>query len=199
MKTITVSTDVYKFDELSDEAKQVAIQGYREGSQDFDFAAEHILDDFKEIGKIIGIDIDNIYFSGFYSQGDGACFEGDYRYKKNSVKDITTFAPLDKELQAIAFNLYALQRKNFFQLCAFVKHRGHYYHEMCTEITVGTLNDDRYISGDTGDELKDILRDYMRYMYKRLEEANDYVNTDAAIIESIQINEYDFTEDGSMF
>jgi hypothetical protein len=33
-------------------------------------------DCFKQDMAEVGIEVDNIYFSGFWSQGDGACFEG---------------------------------------------------------------------------------------------------------------------------
>jgi hypothetical protein len=75
-----------------------------------------------------------IYFSGFSSQGDGACFEGTYRYKKGSVKAIKAHAPQDKELHRIAKGLQEAQRPTRYSITANIKHRGRYYHPGCMEI-----------------------------------------------------------------
>jgi hypothetical protein len=75
-KKRVTETTVYQFDELSDEAKEKAREWYRQGNVTTRFWSECTIDDAKEIGKLLGMDIDNIYFSGFWSQGDGACFEG---------------------------------------------------------------------------------------------------------------------------
>jgi hypothetical protein len=198
MKTITVNTDVYQFAELSEDAKQKAIEWYREGNYDFDSNREFIIEDAKECGKLIGIDIDNIYFSGFYSQGDGACFEGSYQYNKGALKLIKEFAPLDTDLHDITQRLQSLQTKNFFGLLAYVKHSGRYNHEMCTRINV-EHNLNRYVSDNDEQELTDILRDFMRWIYSRLDAANDYCNLDSTIIENIESNEYEFTIEGERY
>lgn len=198
MKTIEVK--LFKFSELSEEAKQTAIENWRnnQNNDDFQFAAESIIDDAKEIGKLLGIDISNIYYSGFYSQGDGACFEGHYRYNTGSIKKLKEYAPENKELHRIADELQALQKKHFYQLMADVRHRGHYYHEMCTDISV-YRNDYKEVSSDTEDAVKELLRDYMRWIYSTLDKENDYVNSDEAISETLEVNGYDFTETGELY
>ena len=37
---------------------------------------EYIENEFIESMELVGIDVSKIYFSGFWSQGDGACFDG---------------------------------------------------------------------------------------------------------------------------
>ena len=59
-----------------------------------------------------------IWFSGFWSQGDGACFEGRYAYAPRASLRIRDYAPRDTELHRIADALQALQRLNFYQLTA---------------------------------------------------------------------------------
>jgi len=39
-------------------------------------------------------------------------------------------------LHAVADTLRALQRRNFYQLCADVRHAGRYYHEYTMSVTV---------------------------------------------------------------
>lgn len=79
MKTVTVET--FEFNELTDEAKEVARAWWREGALDYDWY-DFIFEDATTVGKCMGIDVENILFTGFNSQGDGACFEGHYSYEK---------------------------------------------------------------------------------------------------------------------
>lgn len=191
----TVETTLYKFDELSDEAKEKAREWYRAGGYDYDWWS---FDDYIDCAKFIGIGIDNIYFSGFSSQGDGACFEGRYEYKKGGAKALKAHAPNDKELARIADGLQELQRKNFYRLSASVRHRGHYNHEMCTVIDVENTNSTyRDCNSGTEEALKDLLRDYMRWIYRQLEEEWEYLNADEQVDDNIRANEYEFEEDGA--
>lgn len=96
-----IETKGYTFNELSEEAKEKAREWYRK-VEDFSFYAETVIDDAKTIAKLMGININNVYYSGFWSQGHGACFEGTYTYKAGSVKALKDYAPLDTELHAIA-------------------------------------------------------------------------------------------------
>lgn len=89
----TIETTIYQFDELSDDAKQRARAWYREASADDSFWSEHVIDDAATACERMGFNVRQrpvklmgggtrlepaIYFSGFWSQGDGACFEGSW-------------------------------------------------------------------------------------------------------------------------
>lgn len=191
-----ITTTVYKFSELSDEAKEKAIANLSSINVDYDSWSEGVIEDATTIGKIIGIDIDKIYFSGFSSQGDGACFSGSYSYEKNSVKAIKEHAPCDMELHRIATDLQRLQSKAFYRLYANVKHTGHYYHELCTSIDVN--NDYQELTANHESDLSELLRDFMKWIYGQLHKEYDYNTSDAAIIETIEANEYEFTENGKL-
>jgi hypothetical protein len=78
----------------------------------------------------------HIFFRGFWSQGDGACFEGRYAYARRASAAIRRHAPLDVELHRIVDRLQAVQRRNFYQLSAEARHRGHDCHVGCMAITV---------------------------------------------------------------
>lgn len=95
----TITT--YSFDELSDAAKEKAREWFRSGD-DFSYYAKAVIEDAKEIGKIMGIEIEEVYYSGFSSQGDGASFKGHWAYEKGSVKAIKSHATTDTELHRIA-------------------------------------------------------------------------------------------------
>ena len=104
MKTRTIK--IYSFNELDERTQQSAIDNLRDLNTHFEWWG-FTFDDTKEIATILGIDIDNIYFSGFSSQGDGAQFTGSYAYSKGASKRIRQHAPEDIELHQIADNLQA--------------------------------------------------------------------------------------------
>lgn len=196
MKTKTIQ--LYTIDELCNEAREKALNKLRENWFDYDWH-EGILDEAKTIGALMGIDIDKIYFSGFWSQGDGACFECNYQYKKGALKAIKDYAPLDAELHSIAKNLQDIQKRYFYYLSASTEQRGHYYHEYCTCITVRN-NAPWLYSSDVPEEveesIKDYLRDFMRWIYSQLGIEFDYLNSDEVMIENCRSNEYFFDESG---
>ena len=190
---------VYTFNELSESAKEKAREWFRSCD---DFESDYILEDANNCAAILGIDIStrnqkpNIYFSGFSSQGDGACFEGEYNYKKGSAKAIRAHAPKDTDLHAIADGLQAVQRENFYSLSANVRHTGHYYHAHSTTIGVERFGEDA--SSEIENTVSELLCDFMDWIYARLECGYDYQNSDDTIDENIRANEYEFDEDGSI-
>jgi len=193
-------TKVYLFRELSENAQQKALEKLWEINVDSEFWYECIIEDAKEVGKLMGIDINNIYFSGFWNQGDGACFEGNYEYRKNSAKLVQNYAPKDTELHRIAKELQRIQKRCFYQLYAIVKHRGHYSHKYCTEFTV-QWNYDYYkkLPENVEDDLVETLRDFMDWIYDQLRKNYEYFTSKKSIIETIEANEYEFTEDGKLY
>lgn len=139
-----------------------------------------------------------IWFSGFSSQGDGACFEGRYGYTKGAAQAVRQHAPIDTELHQIADELRAIQRRHFYRLTAHVKHHGHYYHEHCTDIDVCNNVTGDETDAATAGVIKTLFHDFMRWIYKQLEAEHDYLLSDEAVDESIVCNEYEFTEEGKL-
>ena len=208
MKTRTIN--IYHFDELSDEAKQTAINSNRSWSvQDFEWW-DSSYESFADAADLFGLDIrqtrkplvggghrydPTIFFSGFSNQGDGACFEGDYSYKKGALKATKQAFPGDSELLCIVQGLQTLQQRNFYQLTATTKHRGRYNHSGCMDITVNRA-DGKAVSDDDEETLKQLMRDFADWIYSSLEKEYDYLTSDEAIAESLRANEIEFTEDG---
>ena len=193
----TEALHIYTYEELSDEAKAKARDWYRKN--DDNEYSEFVIDDAKEVAALMGWEIDKVYYSGFWSQGDGACFEGIMRYNKGCAKLVKAYTN-DAELNRIAKAWQDLQRRNFYALRASVKHRGHYQHEMCTEFDCG---DTRHNYGwlqnpEAEDDTKEIARDFMRWIYKRLESEYEYSVSDEVVAENIIANGYEFTEDGEI-
>jgi len=210
----TIETLVYSFDELSEDAKQKAIEWYRTASMRASFFAECIFEDAADIADLFGLDIrqtrktlkdgstrydPTIYYSGFWSQGDGACFEGQYKYKKGALKAVRAYAPNNPELHRIVKELQDIQKRHFYKLGAVCKHRGHYYHSGCMSVSVEHLADNYRDIGNAEDDITQALRDFAGWLYRRLEKEWECQNSDECIIENIQANEYQFTEDGKIF
>lgn len=204
----TVKKTVYKFDELSDAAKEVARDWFR--SCDDMHWKEYVYEDADRVAKLLGIEIEQrpyktmggqtryepcIWFSGFSSQGDGACFEGRYSYAKGSVKAIKEYAPEDKELHNIAEGLYEIQRKRRWQVAATVKTRGSGCNSSCTEIDCDGID----YEDDADKDVRQLLRDFMDWIYDRLREENDYQDSDEVIDENILANDYEFEESGDHY
>lgn len=209
-----IERTLFQIGELSDEARERARLWYRQGGFDYEWW-EFVYDDFERICDIIGVELRMrpvrlcgggsrqkpcIWFSGFWSQGDGACFEGDYSYAKGSRGAIRTYAPKDAELHRIADALADIQWRNFFQLTARATHRGRYYHEYCIEVSVERDSPVyQEMTARAEDDVAEALRDLARWLYQSLEQEFDGLNSDEAVDEAIAANEYSFTADGARF
>lgn len=214
MRTEIIEKTIFKYEELSDEAKEKAREWFTSGDDSFDFDAEYIYEDAARMATLMGIDLERtrvtlmggghrykptIYYSGFWSQGDGACYECTYKYAKGAVKAITTeCGGTDKELIRIAQGLQDVQRKHFYKLVASSTHSGHYYHSGCMSVSVSHADDEYRNIGDAEDDITQLLRDFADWIYSRLEDAYEYRMSDEAVEESILANEYEFDEHGSI-
>lgn len=209
-----IETTVYRFVELSDGAKETARSWYREGGLIDDWH-EFIYEDFERVCEILGLRLKTrtvrlhgggvrqrpcTWFSGFWSQGDGACFETYYSYRKEAPRRIREYAPQETMLHQIADALQVIQRRNFYQLHAEASHRGRYYHEYCMSISVErdspTYQD---MTADAEDVVAEVLRDLARWLYRQLESEYEFLMSDAVVDSAITTNEYTFTETGRRF
>ena len=211
MRTETTTRTLYKFSELSPEAQRRALEKQAQYEAE-DFDPEFVYDDAATIADLIGLDLDTryiplmngstrpeptIYYSGFSSQGDGACFEGRYKYKRGALKAVKEYAPEDKELHRMVEALQEIQRKNFYRLTARTKHSGHYYHSGCMSVDV-ERQDEKEMTDDAEETVKECLRDFADWIYKQLENEYDYRTGEESCREAIEANDYEFTEKGDM-
>ncbi len=209
-----ICTTVYQFAELSDAAKDLARSWYRELGPHDDWW-DAVYEDFERICEIFGIRLKTtpvrlmgggtrqkpcIWFSGFCSQGDGACFEGYLSHAKGSAARVRDYAPQDTTLHCIADRLQAIQRRNFYQLSAEASHRGRYTHEYTMSVDV-TRDSPTWQPPTDGTEeiVTEALRDLARWLYRQLQAEYDHLTSDEAIEEGIIVNDYTFTEAGRRF
>lgn len=77
----TIRTKVYQFNELTEQAKQKAIEKNRDINVDYDWYS-YTIDEMKSTLQDKGFEDAAIYFSGFYSQGDVLCFDAKVNVEK---------------------------------------------------------------------------------------------------------------------
>ena len=219
-RTYTEEKTVYAFSELSDKAKQKALDYFREGACTDSWWHDAIFEDCARIFDILGIVSHrverwhncttgksgsrevkpDISFSGFWSQGDGASFEGTWYYRRGMAKAMRAYAPQDSELQEIAEGLQEMQRRTFYKLSArIVRTDSHYCHENTVGFEFEIDGDSwRAISEDVTGGVENYMRRLMRWIYRQLEAEYNYQTSDEAIMETIDANEYEFEASGAL-
>lgn len=194
MKTLTIKT--FNFAELSQEAKEKALENFRninvdDGSGWYDFIFEEIQEGLAKIG-FENIDIS---FSGFWYQGDGASFTCK---SVNLEKFINSTKERKEKYKALAPYI------EDGTLTASIYRTSHLYsHENTCSVLVetqGMLHDDVVKNDDLIAELENEL-ERVRYeaskeIYKTLKKEYNYLISDDAVIETIEANEYDFLPSG---
>lgn len=221
----TTTRQLFNFEELSDKAKAKARDWWRESSF-HDEWWDATYEDAVRCAAILGIEIAErrqpwrnittgkegvsispaIFFSGFWSQGDGACFEGSYAFKADAAKAIRDHAPVDEKLHAIADDLATLPYGEGWG--ARIKTSGRSSFLSDSDVSVefddaalresGATDDLPQAEFTAGEKLiTQAMRAFADWLYRQLEEEYDYQNADEQVDDSIIANEYEFEEDGT--
>lgn len=195
MRTQTETIEIFKLSELTEEAQKKALEKWNEHSE---FDSQFIIDDYREILECIGFSDVKIYYSGFYSQGDGACFTGSYQYAKEWAKALKAHCDY-KDIIVIGGRLHALQSRYFYRLHCDIEHRCRYYHENSVSLSV-LLSNDADISDYDGahGDLLSIVQDISRIIYHALESNYDYQASMEYFVDACEANEYEFLYNGAM-
>ncbi len=209
-----VETTVYELGELSGAARERARAWYRECCLDWDWH-ECIYEDFETVCELLGVtlrtnavrlmgggtrDTPRVFHRGFWSQGDGASFEGVLRYAPGACTAIRTYAPKDTELHAIADALAHIQRRNFYQLIGDIRQRGPYCHEYTMAIDVERDSPTwQGMTDGAAESVVDAMRDLARWLYRQLEREYRYLSSDEVVDETLIANDYTFTAQGQRF
>lgn len=199
---------VFPFPELSDAAKEVARARFRTLSPEPNWC-DHVITDFDHVCRLLGLELGTrsirllgggtrqepkIHFSGFGNQGDGASFEGRYRYRSGAAAAIKSFAPQDDRLHAIAVALQNLQRRHFYSLAATIGARGRECHEYAMTIDVQRFGE--VAPRGAAETLAEALRDLARWFFSQLRAEWEYVTGDEFIDTELIDGGYEFTEAG---
>ena len=186
MQTKVIET--YGIEELEGHAKEKALEWLRDGL-DYEWW-DFVFEDAKKCASILGIEIDNIYFSGFYSQGDGACFNGRFSYAKGWKKALKAYAPIDTELVRIGQRLQAIQKPYFYNLSGTIDCNDRY--KSTKAVFHWSDNTPESIESD----LSQAFTDFASWIYRNLEKEWDYLSSEEQLIETAEANGYAFDSEG---
>lgn len=169
---------VYKFDELATDTQERLIEDYQENNEDFnDWGSYDIIYQLEEDLKQDGFYNAKIYYTGFYSQGDGAMFE-------YSGIDLDKFLNDEKKKE---FDILLKYNDSIRLIC---KKEGIYCHEY--SINKDEELEEYYIIFESEEEQKkaneqfeafiEVLEEWRvkkcKEIYKSLEEENDYFKSE---------------------
>lgn len=187
-------------------AQQALIEKYRYINVEWGNWWDYVEEGFKERMKAEGIEVAEIFFSGFYSQGDGACFNG---------RLINPELYLDRNCAGE----YPMIRRLLRDGGSFVftnTHTGRYYHHHSTtfDYVVDAFRDvlrapselqeeiiaqwDRQLDAELEEFAKHTAehwRGYMQELYGELEDEHDDLTSDTAVWETIEANGLDEPEE----
>ena len=208
----TVEIQAFKFQELTDQAKQEVITRLAPDDGWWDC----VFDGAKEDGEKLCFGIEDISFTGFWSQGDGACWSG--------YVDVVPWLEKHKATDPQAHIVIALIEENWLEQKLPITYGGRHAHSRtmrCGSIhhvfptkdnvldkgmfqgasvlhlfdTLGIPLDNYYL-GDLEMEMFVDARNFADEIYKRLRDEYEYLCSEEVIAELCDANEYLFTADG---
>lgn len=218
MDDIMEDERTYTFDELSDHAKECALDKHRQVNvDDFDWW-DAVYDDAQTIAGMLGFGDIDIAFSGFWSQGDGASFTGEWSPRPYDLDAVKEYAPNDTELHEIAALFVTLstshKRYNRYNIDAKVERIcSHYSHENTVRASMDFRFPDEFDDWnefqqmvftaanpepgqDYEDDLTDAVRRFCRWIYRQLEAEYRGLTSDEVIAEYLSGSHHQFTEEG---
>ena len=149
-----------------------------------------------------GFEADDIYFSGFSSQGDGAMFVGSFTLDYNPDPALIAAYIKDKRIAAL------IKAERVSVSCDF-KHYGHYYHHKSYTnfFTVETYGNHRcddnivnYLeSGEVEKSICDAYESLCKDLYRQLNDEYDYLTSEKYLMETFKENNIEFYADGTIF
>ena len=203
----------YTFGELNESAKNKARDAMRYTEHYLDYEWwDGVYENADQIAKILGLDIEetktragnkgtyneiNISFSGFCSQGDGACFHGRYSFNPKGVEEIKAHCN-DEELYRIATELHAMQitqrllGNEYFS--AKITTSGRYSHSHTMSVEIPDWGCDEVGEPDE-DQFTQFMRDFADWIYSALESENDHLMSDEVV--DMQLEDEKFDVSGS--
>jgi len=201
----TIEMKVYKFDELSDSAKEKARDWWRNSMEVEDYA-EFVLEDANHVAQLFGLEIGthtvklmgggsrqepDIYFD--LGCESGVYFSWWYSYKPGAIAAVKAHAPKDEYLHQVVTDLQAIQKRNFYQLQASgeIRDRGG------NSCDVDRL-DDKEPTADALQEVEDCIYQFSNRILSNLQDEYEYQTSDENVDETIRINEYEFYENGEI-
>lgn len=189
MRTETRTHTFKKFSELTEDNQRKIVEKRRDWDVQDDWW-DFIYTISIGIGKALGVEIQDIEFSGFSCQGDGARFRGTYTPRRDMIEALNLEQPNDVVLLRIAESIAEVQERYDWALGCKIKFAnwGNYAHDGNTEFEFSEIGWD--VEGEQlwaaeADEtaLCKALRSFMRWIYKQLEKEYEYLTSDEHLLE----------------
>lgn len=189
----TVQIELYKFDELSEEAKERAIE--QERNNIYEYGLQHVTDmlneSFKEELKELSIIDVALTWDCSYSQGD--CF--------NISGKVDTYN-IDNFLTKIGLEQYADLSKHIYRIS--IKENTVYLEQdidINSDDEIGEIIEEKISAKlyELEEEIQERITELARDLHKRAYEAYEYETSNDNIIDSLKINEVEFTENGERY
>lgn len=185
---------------VSDEMKQELLEKYYDINVDHDWW-DCVYEDFKTDMLEKGIRVDEINFSGFWSQGDGASFIGIINNpdmaKFMDAHDLSSRYPAARyfcQFDEVWVNLYRNSSRYCHENTVSISLHdttGNPYDEGGTRWdiydTMQTLFDTEYAQLEL--DCEEILRGYMQDLYRKLGKEYEYLTSEEVVWDTIVANE----------
>ena len=192
-----IETQVYTFDELSDDAKEKAIEKFRDNEYkhlDLDYFAEDCIYQLEKLGFVNP----QVQYSLGYCQGDGLSFEADEYSKLEDLYIEELGKEKEKTAKLLADNSTFICTGNKGGYCyASTSHIDLYIENYSSGINTDCNNINDVVHIVRG-KLEDLYIDICNNLEKQGYDEIEYRLSDECIIENIQCNEYEFTKEGKL-
>ena len=193
-KMRTIRVKIYKFAELNDAAKEVAIQDQRNDpfNAPLDFFNDNAVEQINEAGFKGKV---NLSYSLSYCQGDGLSFSCEYFDKLNDLFIEVLGPGKQKTIDTIINN------------CSFSNsgNSGHYSYASRNDIRFefDDYSGTKYLIHSIVAKIEDKLQDLYLALCSELEDQGydeiSYYDSDECISENLIDNDYDFLENGKIY
>ncbi len=200
-KNIVIS---YNFNELTKEAKDVALEKHREFVNDTGSPfAQDIIDDYETKLEKYGFMNAEICYSGFWSQGDGASFDADldvFKFCKECHFE-TKFKKLLNYLKKTdAYINIKTAKTSYANMYSHEKTRHMDFDEL-EQIDIDDKKFDELseLAEKLTEYAEDVRLEFCREIYNKLEKEYEHSMSEESIIQSIEDNEYQFLANGKIF
>jgi hypothetical protein len=190
----------YPYDELSEDAKEKALEKLHDINVDFDDWHEWIFDKWTNLLEKMGFENITISWTGFWNQGDGASFtcEG---------FNVLTWLKYHKVCNKYRSVFGQITGKNSPYLSGRITRCGHYYHERSTifDLEILDYNGDLksqnlfyFQANEITNWIKNKIIDLNRQIYQDLEKEYEYLSSKEQVEDTILANGYLFFIDGNL-
>lgn len=194
MRIEMIEKEVYTFEEV----REKAIEKNRDVNIDYESWSEPTLENEKQKLNNVGFLDSEIFFSGFWSQGDGACFDcSDFDIDKILVE-------LEKRNKLTGKKCKLLNKIKDYIKIEIDTTNTYYNHEKTRKLFAYSENlKDCYsfinnLICDFEKAAESLRLELSENIYKSLDNDYEYLTSDDAVKETLLLNEYEFDSNGNI-